>query len=128
MKKMPVCMLVIVLVMSIWLSEISFGQEEETNYGYGKVANVSGSSITISEVIYDEDTDEEIYKEATYTIAPDAELENISSIDVLETGREIDIEYVEKDGKKTITYIYVWECCCRFWPMCCYPYNITSFF
>ncbi len=108
MKKVFVCVLAALFAMSTGMSGLSFGQEEEANYGYGEVVSVTGNSITISEVAYDEDTGETAYQETTYTITQDAELENISSIDVLETGKEVDIEYVEKDGKKEITYIYVY--------------------
>ena len=111
MKKLFTCILAILFVVSIGRSEISFGQEKETNYGYGKVASVLGESITISEVVYNEDTGEETYVEGTYTITQDTELENISSIDALEVGKEVDIEYVEKDGKKIVSsvYVYIYE-------------------
>jgi hypothetical protein len=108
MKKLLACMLVILFGMSMGLSEMSFGQEEETDYSYGKVVSVKGNSITISEVIYDENADEETYQEVTYTITQDAKLENVSSIDTLEAGKEVDIEYVEKDGEKIAIYLYVY--------------------
>ena len=88
MKKVFACMVVTIFAISTGMAGVSFGQEEETNYGYGRVVSVTGNSITVSEMMYDEDTGEEITQEVTYTITQDAELENVPSIDVLEAGKE----------------------------------------
>lgn len=108
MKKLFTCVLVILFAVGAGLTAASFAQDELTNYGYGKVVSVTGNSITISEAAYDEDLDEETYQETTYTVTEDADLENISSVGAFEGGEEVDIEYIEKDGKRQINYIYVY--------------------
>ena len=108
MRKIFACVLVTIFAISVGMAGVSFGQEEETSYGYGKVVSVTGNSITVSEVMYNEDSDEEIAQEVTYTVTQDAKLENVSAIDAIEAGKEVDIEYVEKDGKKEANYIYVY--------------------
>ena len=91
-----------------WVERNVFRTGRRDKLRLWEVANVSGESITINEVTYNEETGEEAYEEVTYTIMQDAELENVLSIEALEEGKEVDIEYVEKDGKKVINYIYVY--------------------
>ena len=83
-------------------------QEEDTMYLYGTVSQTSDDTITVTEIAYDEETGDEIYLEDTYSISPEAELENIESITMLEAGDEIEIEYVEKGGGNEIQYLFVY--------------------
>ena len=108
MKRLLACVLIMLFVAGMALGGTSFAQEEETISVYGRVVSVEGNTITISEVMYDEEMDEENYREATYTITENVELENIDWVEALEAGKEVDIEYTEKDGGKEISYIYVY--------------------
>lgn len=108
MKKLFTCILLVLFAMNVSSGERLFGEEEKSNYSYGKIVSVSGNSVTISEAIYNEDTDKETFEEIMYSVAPDAVLENTTSIDSLSPGQEVDIEYVEKEGKKTANYLYAY--------------------
>ncbi|KJJ84283.1 secreted protein [Candidatus Omnitrophus magneticus] len=83
--------------------------KEQKNYAYGTVAVISGDSLTLKEVTYDEETWEEKVEEVAYKIAPDVEVDNVESIQKVKAGDKIDVEYIEKNGNKDIKYIYVYE-------------------
>ena len=83
-------------------------QEDETSYAFGEVVQVTKDSITVTEIYYDEDTEEEMVEQVQYSVSPDAELENIGKVSELKEGQEIDIEYLETGGRKEATYIYVY--------------------
>ncbi|MDD5633843.1 MAG: DUF5666 domain-containing protein [Candidatus Omnitrophica bacterium] len=76
----------------------------EPLYAYGKVTEVAPNSITISE--YDFDTEQET--KTVYTVDEKTELENITAVANLKAGDEIDIEYLEENGTKKATYIYLY--------------------
>lgn len=80
--------------------------EKEALYAYGVVTEIGENSITVEEVSYDAATGEEVTKKETYEIAPEAELENITSVKDIKASDEVDIEYTEKDGKKVASYVY----------------------
>jgi len=108
MKKMFACVSVMFFVMSMVSGKMVFGQEE-AKHSCGTVASVSGDNITVSEFIYSETSGEEAYQDVIYTVSKDAELDNIPSLEVLKDGVEVDIEYVEKEGKKEASYIFVYD-------------------
>jgi hypothetical protein len=107
MKKLFMFVL-LVLFAGTMVSANSFAQEGETILAYGEVVSVSGNSITINEVLYDEDTDIETFRETTYTLSADATINNVGSLEEIDTGKEVDIEYRETDGGKQATNIYVY--------------------
>lgn len=108
MKRALTCSLVIFLAVSMFMPAFSSAQEDETMYLYGTVSGVSDNTVTVTEIGYDEETGDEIYLENIYRISPETELENIESVTMLETGDEVEIEYVEKDGGKEIQYLFVY--------------------
>ena len=86
----------------------AFAQDEEEidfNSGTAKEVRVSSGEIVVSE--YDWDTDADI--DVTYAVAPDARVENADSWRNIASDSYVDFEFMEKDGKKTITYISVYE-------------------
>lgn len=104
-----------VLVMAISVSMLcamacgsAVAQEEEGSYAFGEVVQITADSVTVTEVYYDDETGEEVVEQNEYVVLPDAELENIGSLTDLKEGQEIDIEYIEIDGKKQVSYIYVY--------------------
>lgn len=82
--------------------------EDEKSFAYGVVVSTGDNTITIGEYTYDVDTEEEKTQEVTYQVVPNVELENVTVLKDIKTGGEVDIEYIEKDGKKEATYIYVY--------------------
>ena len=80
--------------------------QEETDYVFGTVTEISGDTIIIEETSYDDDTGEETTETVEYIIAPDVALDGIGSLTDLKPGAEVDIEYVEEEGKKKAVYIY----------------------
>ncbi|MFH1845997.1 MAG: hypothetical protein ABH869_00350 [Candidatus Omnitrophota bacterium] len=108
MKKLLKCMLVTSMISMLAFQGVSFSQEEtaeeDMNATYGTVVEVSGDSVIISE--YNYETDELV--NVTYHVAEDAEMENLESFAELEEGSDVDIEFVELDGKNVIKYIYVY--------------------
>jgi len=99
---------IFVLALSAMVSGGAAAQEDQTSYAFGEVVQVTNDSITVTEMYYDEDTEEEVVEQVQYSVSPDAELENIGKVSELKEGQEIDIEYLEAGGKKEATYIYVY--------------------
>ncbi len=109
MKKLLVaCVAITAVILSFGMNGASFAQETDSDWVYGEIVSVSGNRITVSETEYNEDTGEKIETETIYAANPDMETENITSIQELKGGETVDIEYVEVDGKKQITYLYVY--------------------
>jgi len=82
--------------------------EDEKSFSYGVVVSTGDNTVTIGEYTYDVDTEEEKTQEVTYQVSPNVELENVTALKDIKAGGEVDIEYVEKGGKKEATYIYVY--------------------
>ncbi len=107
MKRIFCALLAIAVALPVFVSAIA-QDEEEAVYGYGTVAEIRKENNEIVVKEYDWDNDEEI--ETTYIIHPDVELENSDAWKNIPEGSYIDLEYVtDAAGKKTITYIYVYE-------------------
>lgn len=108
--KRILCVLAAVIVLTVLAFQApAFCQEEQkTSYGYGVVTSVGENTITVNEVFYDEETDSETAEDVFYEITPQVKLDNAASVKDIKPGSEIDIEYIETDGKKTIQYIYVY--------------------
>lgn len=82
--------------------------QEEGKFTYGFVKAKTADSITLEETDFDEATGAENVVETVYYVTPETEYENAGSIADINDGEEIDIEYAEKDGKRTAKYIYVY--------------------
>jgi len=69
--------------------------QEETEYSYGTVSNVSTNKIVVVE--YDLESDEEV--DVTYVINPSTKIINVNSINDISAGDSVDISYEIVDGK-----------------------------
>jgi len=106
-KFLSVFMMAMILSLSIFQT-VSFCQEEEKDaYAGGFVSSTTANSITVKEIAYDQDTDEQITEEVTYIVTPDTEIENVASVQEIIPGTQVDVGFTEKNGKKTATYVYV---------------------
>lgn len=103
----------IVFLVAFMMTGANVGQlmaeDAETFYTFGTVKSSSDGIITIEEVTYDGETDEEIVEEVVYVLTTDTKVENADSIGDIEPGSEIDLEYVEEGGAKKAAYIYVYD-------------------
>lgn len=96
--------------MLLMLACVSSAQEEEMSYSFGIVGKVdiSKNAIVVSE--YDWEKEEETKIDVTYSVAPDAEFENVSSLEGIASGDEISIEYlVDEAGKKIAKFISIYK-------------------
>lgn len=109
MRKLSVLFLAAFFVIGLFAAGFSFSQEEETLYSSGVITSIDGNAVIISEMVQEEASGQEVYEEFDYVIMPDAELDNIDSLNSLMEGQTIDFEYIEKDGKSQIEYIYLYS-------------------
>ena len=106
MRKYFACILTV--AMFFVFSAGAFAQdEEEIDFNSGSVKEIRKDSdeIVVSEYDWDNDVDMDVI----YIVAPDARVENTDSWGSIATGSYVDFEFMEKDGKKTITYISVYD-------------------
>ena len=78
-------------------------EAEETEFSYGTVKSVTGNQLVVSEYDYDADKDIDV----TYTVPPEAKLENVASVQEIAAGDIVDIDFVAKDGQKVVSLITV---------------------
>ena len=109
MRNLLVLSLTFIFAAGVFAAGSSFSQEEETLYSSGVVKSIDGNAIVISEMVYEETSDQEVYEEFDYIIMADAELDNVDSIASLKEGQMIDFEYMEQDGKNQISHIYLYS-------------------
>ena len=105
MKRSIITFLTIFAFLAAFSQTAVFSQEA-TDYSFGTVSDMSEDTIVIEEVSYDGDTGEETTTTVEFDIAPDVELEGIESLTDLKPGVEVEIEYIEQEGKKKAVYIY----------------------
>ena len=74
---------------------------DEMNYAYGKVVSVTPSEIVLSQ--YDYEKDEETKE--TYILTSKVEIQNITALDRLAAGDEIEIYFDEDKGGKVAVII-----------------------
>lgn len=79
------------------------GTDEELEYTFGTVKSIADGQIVITE--FDYDTGEE--KEMTYAVDPKVELNNVKSLQEIQQGDEVDIDYRVEGEKKTAQVISV---------------------
>ncbi len=75
----------------------------EWEYSYGSVVSVAPDKIVVKEYDYDKDVEVEV----TYLIESDIELQNVTSIDQIKAGDDIDLYFDSKDDKKIARIISV---------------------
>lgn len=100
--------------MLLMLPWVSLAQEEEKagevsySFGIAGKADTSKNELVVSE--YDWEKEEETKINITYSVPPDAEFENVSSLGEIASGDEISIEYlVDEAGKRIAKFISVYK-------------------
>jgi hypothetical protein len=106
MKRSFIALLAILAFLAVSPRAVLFSQEEITNYSYGEVVSISGDTIVIEEISFDEETGEETTETIEFDIAPNIELEGLETLTDIGPGAELEIEYVEQEGKKVAIYVY----------------------
>jgi hypothetical protein len=69
---------------------------EETGYAYGTVSSVNADKLVICE--YDYNKDEEV--EVEYRIDPQVELKNLTSLDELVAGRNVEVDFIIAENQR----------------------------
>jgi len=106
MLKYFACIVAVAFVFAFPAGALAQDEEEiDFNSGTVKEVRTNSNEIVVSEYDWDTDTDIDI----TYVVAPDARVENADSWGNIAGGSYVDFEFIEKDGKKTITYISVYD-------------------
>lgn len=82
-------------------SSFCMAQEEDTEYSWGIIVEVSPMEVVVSE--YDYELEKEI--DVAYKIDSDTELIDIESISDLTEGDAVEIDYVVKDKDRTAKVI-----------------------
>jgi hypothetical protein len=98
-------LLVLILVLSFAVQGPLFAQEENLEYSWGIVKNVSSNQIIVTE--YDFDKEDKI--DVEYLFDKDVELEGVRSVMDIKSGAEVDVTYLAKDGKKLAKSLTVFE-------------------
>lgn len=80
-----------------------FLPDEDLEYSFGVVQQVSPTQIVVRE--YDYLTDQET--DVTYHVDSSVELENVDSVDGIKVGDDVEVDYVMKDGNKVAVTIAV---------------------
>ena len=88
MKKFLLFMLIVSIL--LFSSMLSLAQEEGMGYSWGEVVKVSPNEIIVSEYSYDLEKEMDV----VYKIESDVRLKNIQSINDLEEGNSVEIDYV----------------------------------
>ena len=80
---------------------VSFAQENnnEDKFSFGKVVSVNAQEVMVKEYDFAKDADVEV----AYSITSETELGNVNAVTDLAVNDDIVIDYVEKDGKRTVT-------------------------
>jgi len=82
---------------------LSFAQEEELEYSWGTVRNVSSDKIVVVEYDYANDAELEV----AYTVDSNVKLENADSLQDITVGDSVEVEYIIKDNEKIAKVIAV---------------------
>lgn len=72
--------------------------DADTEYSYGTVASVDAAAIQVKEYDYDSGADVSV----DYVVDPAAKFEGANSLKDVAVGDNIEIDYLEKDGKRVI--------------------------
>jgi len=91
--------------MMVSICGVLFAQEEEIGYIYGIVKSVSPDYITVTE--YDYINEQEI--DTTYVIDPATELSNVDSLENINMGDNVGIDYIIRDEKRVAKIIIVYK-------------------
>jgi len=95
------------LVMAAVLMGSSFvrAQEDNVEYAWGEVAEISARQIVMKD--YDYDTDE--YMDMAYVLEGDVEMENLADLSELTPGMTVEIGFVLRQGRRVVVSIYADE-------------------
>ena len=102
MKRFFVLILALAFFAQPFCGMVLAGEEEDsTEYSWGIVTEISDKTINVLE--YDYDTDEDV--EIVYTLDQAVELRNIDSVQDLQEGDNIEIDFVVKGEKMIVKAI-----------------------
>ncbi|MBU1084331.1 MAG: hypothetical protein ABIG55_05400 [Candidatus Omnitrophota bacterium] len=107
MIKKITCALLTLIIVAAGITPV-FAQGEGSNEVYGFVTEVTENSITVEVWDYDVETGEENTEVIMYETDPAIEIENAGTLMEIEEGQDVDVQYIEKDGKKVAQYVYVY--------------------
>ncbi len=77
--------------------------DEETEYSYGTIANVGDGALQVKEYDYDSGADVSV----DYTVDAAAKYEGANSLKDVAVGDNVEMDYLEKDGKRVIVSMSV---------------------
>ena len=101
MRSVKTWLMTVVLVLG--MAALGMAQEAgEMNFTYGKIFKITGNEIGV--LVYDFNVHEEV--EEVYVADSGTVFEGVESIGNLVVGDDVDIEYIEADGMKTIKNLY----------------------
>ena len=99
----------LVLIAAVFFAPTgTLAQEERVKEAYGFVSAIADNTMTIEVWRYDTSAEEDSTEEVVYIVSPEVEIENAESFSEIKEGRDVDVQYVEKDGQKVINHIYVY--------------------
>jgi hypothetical protein len=96
MKKSQVLLIIIFMALVLGFSGRLRASEEPYQYTYGTVSNISAEKLVIVEYDYDQDLELEV----SYLLDADTVLKNVSSLNEIPVGSNVEIDYIIKDGQR----------------------------
>lgn len=103
MKGVLVVVLTCCFLMQPYDRAVAVENEDEMDYAWGTVKEVSNDTIVLTEYSYDTDVDIDV----AYGVSPDTEIFNVESLDNIKIGDAVEIEYIVASGKKEAMIISV---------------------
>lgn len=102
-----VIMLIFCFLVQPYCSVVLAENEDEMEYAWGVIKEVSNDSIVVTEYDYDTDVDIDV----AYSISSDTKVSNVETLDDISIGDTVEIEYFVVGGKKEAKVISVgaWE-------------------
>lgn len=96
-KYFLILFLILAVSTFIWVrAAVAQEAEELTEYAYGTIVNLNSEKLTLLEYDYNKDEDVELI----YLIDPEVNLKNITALDELKAGENVEIDFLIKNGQK----------------------------
>ncbi|MEW5894753.1 MAG: hypothetical protein AB1650_03180 [Candidatus Omnitrophota bacterium] len=77
--------------------------QEEMDYSWGTVVEISGQRLVLDEYDYETETNVQV----TYEIDSNVEFENIESLEDVQQGNEVEVGFVEHEGQRIVLSLYL---------------------
>ncbi len=81
------------------------GLEEEVDYSWGTVVELTGDQLVLQEYAYENNE----YIHQTYQLSPDLQVENAASLAAIGPGAEVEIGFITRDDQQKIAVILYLE-------------------